>query len=144
MDEASVRARLAAARVARLATVRPDGRPHVVAVCFAPVGDEIVTAIDAKPKSTRALARLANIAANPAVSLLVDHYEDDWSKLWWARIDGDARVVEMRAEYLDALAAKYEQYRSAPPAGPVIVVVPSHFQGWEHGEHHRGDGGTRY
>src|SRR5690348_1391752 len=91
-DEA--RARFAAARVARLATADASGRPHVVPIVFAVAGDEIVSAVDAKPKRTTALRRLANVRENPRVALLADHYEDDWSALWWVRADGTARVAE--------------------------------------------------
>jgi PPOX class probable F420-dependent enzyme len=125
-----MRARLHAARVSRLATVRPDGRPHVVPVCFTVVGDEIVTAVDAKPKTTRSLARLANVRSHPDVALLVDHYHDDWSTLWWVRVDAHARVEEIRDDWAAALAAKYEQYVATPPPGPVVVLVPHHFTGW--------------
>src|SRR5947207_15569308 len=86
--------RFAAAPVARLATVTADGRPHVVPCCFALTGDRIVTAVDGKPKSTLALRRLDNVRAHPAAALVVDHYDDDWSQLWWIRADGDGRVVE--------------------------------------------------
>jgi PPOX class probable F420-dependent enzyme len=133
MDDGA-RARLAAARVARLATVTPAGDPHVVPVTFALVGDVVWTAVDAKPKSTRALQRLANIAAHPAVSLLVDHYEEDWSALWWVRADGTASVVpvdatsEARAA-LAALAAKYPQYAD-PPAGPLIRIAVTTWRAW--------------
>ena len=89
------RERFAAGRVARLATMSPDSRPHLVPVVFAVVGDTVWTAVDAKPKSTRSLRRLANIEANPRVSLLVDHYEEDWSALWWVRVDGKARLVSV-------------------------------------------------
>lgn len=125
-----MRARVGEARVARLATVREDGRPHVVPVCFAIVDDEIVTAVDAKPKSTTALRRLENVRAHPAVSLLVDHYEDDWTRLWWVRVDGSARIEEMSARYADVLAAKYEQYATATPPGPAIVIASLRFTGW--------------
>jgi PPOX class probable F420-dependent enzyme len=120
--------RFAAAPVARLATVRPDGSPHVVPVTFALSvdGDQIVFAVDSKPKSTTALQRLANIAAEPRVSFLVDHYDDDWNQLWWVRADGVARQLDRDSEpdareaALDALAAKYRQYRDVRPAGPVV------------------------
>jgi PPOX class probable F420-dependent enzyme len=121
--------RLAAARVGRLATVGADGRPHLVPVCFALHEDAIVTAVDAKPKSTRALRRLDNVRATGRASLLVDHYEEDWSRLWWVRVDGPAEVVESEAA-IDALAAKYEQYRAARPAGPVIVLRPEKWRSW--------------
>lgn len=124
---------VARARVARLATVRPDGSPHVVAVTFALDGDDVVTAVDDKPKRTRDLHRLRNIDAHPAVSLLVDHYEDDWSRLWWVRLDGTAVVVRdepRRSELLTPLVAKYAHYRASPPAGPVVVMTVTATASW--------------
>ncbi|PFG41072.1 PPOX class probable F420-dependent enzyme [Georgenia soli] len=133
MDDGA-RERLAAARVARLATVRPDGSPHLVPVTFALVGDVVWTAVDDKPKSTRALQRLANIAAHPAVSLLVDHYDEDWSTLWWVRADGVAGVVEVDGSpdvrtALAALTAKYAQY-ATPPAGPLVRIELTRLRSW--------------
>jgi PPOX class probable F420-dependent enzyme len=133
MDDGA-RARFAAARVARLATVTPSGDPHVVPVTFVLVGEVVWTAVDAKPKSTRKLQRLANIAAHPAVSLLVDHYEEDWSALWWVRADGTASVmpVDGPPEVSDALAAlaeKYPQYGDPPP-GPLIRVAVTTWRAW--------------
>jgi len=125
--------RLAAARVGRLATVTAVGRPHVVPVCFALAGQRVYTAVDAKPKATRALQRLANVAATGRASLLVDHYEEDWSKLWWVRLDGPARVIESGPELesgLAALAAKYPQYLADRPAGPVIALTPETWRSW--------------
>jgi PPOX class probable F420-dependent enzyme len=124
------RARVAAARVGRLATVRADGRPHVVPVCFALVADELVTVVDAKPKSTTALRRLDNVRVHPEVALLVDHYDDDWSTLWWVRVDGRARIEADLGRYTDALATKYVQYAAATPAGPAIAVSSLRFTGW--------------
>jgi PPOX class probable F420-dependent enzyme len=122
--------RVAAARVGRLATVTAEGLPHVVPVTFALLGETIVTAVDAKPKSTRALKRLDNVRATGRASLLVDHYEEDWSRLWWVRVDGPAEVVESEPA-IDALAAKYEQYRGdARPAGPVIALTPAAWRSW--------------
>jgi PPOX class probable F420-dependent enzyme len=132
MDEQGMRSRVAAARVARLATVNRDGHPHIVPVCFAFIDDDIVTAVDGKPKSTRRLERLGNVAASPSVALLVDHYDDDWTRLWWVRLDGDAQVLPIEAKYLEALAAKYEQYRRDPPEGPVIVIGSLRFTGWSY------------
>ena len=111
------------ARVARLATVGPDGRPHVVPICFALDGDTLYTAVDEKPKSTRRLRRLANIEANPRVEVVVDRWDEDWSKLWWVRLAGEARIVEQDERGLELLLAKYQQYRDRPPAGPFIVVT---------------------
>ena len=121
--------RLASARVGRLATVTAEGRPHVVPVCFALRDGRIYTAVDAKPKRTAALARLDNVRATGRASLLVDHYEEDWSRLWWVRADGTAEVVDSEAA-IDALAAKYEQYRAARPAGPVIAIAPDRWRSW--------------
>jgi PPOX class probable F420-dependent enzyme len=125
------------APVARLATTRPDGRPHVVPMTFALLpgeyADALVTAVDAKPKRTTDLQRLRNIAANPAVSLLVDHYDSDWTRLWWVRLDGTARVVVQepeRGDLLEQLLAKYVQYRDRPPDGPVVVIEVSTVVSW--------------
>jgi PPOX class probable F420-dependent enzyme len=121
--------RLAAARIGRLATVTPAGRPHLVPVCFALHESRIVTAVDRKPKSTTALTRLDNVRATGRASLLVDHYEEDWARLWWVRVDGTAEVVDDEGA-IDALAAKYAQYREARPAGPVIVIEPERWRSW--------------
>jgi PPOX class probable F420-dependent enzyme len=110
------------ARVARLATVGPDGRPHVVPICFVVEGAMLYTAVDEKPKRTRRLRRLANIEANPRVEVVIDHYEEDWSRLWWVRLRGTARIVDDRRA-LELLAAKYPQYARLPPSGPVIAVT---------------------
>ena len=121
--------RLARARIARLATVTAAGRPHLVPVCFVLSRGRIFTAVDAKPKRTTELARLENVRATGRASLLVDHYAEDWSELWWVRVDGVAEVIESEAA-IDALAEKYEQYRSARPAGPVIAIVPERWRSW--------------
>jgi PPOX class probable F420-dependent enzyme len=133
MDEARCRAHLAAARVGRLATVRPDGGPHVVVCCFAVAGDRVWTAIDAKPKSGAPLQRLENVRANPRASLLVDHYEEDWEALWWVRVDGAAAVLESGSEEeraIAALTARYPQYARARPPGPVIAIAVERITGW--------------
>ena len=133
MDIAAMRARVAEALVARLATVRPDGRPHVVPCCFVLSDEVLYSAVDAKPKSTRALRRLDNIRADPSVAVLVDHYADDWETLWWVRLDGRARIVDSGSEFdqaLQLLAAKYEQYVRDPPLGPVIAVDITRWQAW--------------
>lgn len=128
-----MRARVDEAPVARLATVRPDGAPHLVPITFALDADELVTAVDDKPKRSRALQRLANIRHEPRVTVLVDHYADDWSRLWWVRIDGEARILEGGARYERAVAAlveRYTAYRETPPDGPAIVVRPTAWRGW--------------
>ena len=130
MDAYAARALFATARVARLATVGADGRPHVVPITFALDGDTLYTAVDEKPKSTRRLRRLANIEANPRVEVVIDHWDEDWSKLWWVRLAGEARVVEHDARGLELLQAKYPQYRDAPPAGPFVVVTIDARRAW--------------
>ncbi|HEV7171542.1 TIGR03668 family PPOX class F420-dependent oxidoreductase [Pedococcus sp.] len=132
--EAEARGRFAAAPVARLATVTPAGGPHVVPVVFALHRDVLWSAVDGKPKTSANLRRVANIRSNPLVSLLVDHYDADWSALWWVRADGRAEV--MTAETAEGqrgitqLVAKYEQYQSDPPLGPVIVVRVERWTHW--------------
>jgi PPOX class probable F420-dependent enzyme len=128
------RERIGDARVARLATVRPDGRPHVVPVTFAAARpDLLVTAVDHKPKRTADLQRLRNIEANPEVSLLVDHYDEDWSALWWVRVDATARVVREEPERTTltrALEEKYAAYADRAPAGPVIAMAVHTVTSW--------------
>ena len=125
--------RFAAARVARLATVDPGGAPHLVPIVFAVAGDVIHTAVDAKPKRHRRLRRLANIAHEPRVSVLADHYAEAWSQLWWVRADGVATVRETAPDAVAALAARYPQYRDAPPAGPFIAVQVRRWSAWAAG-----------
>ncbi len=133
MQTAELRRRFASGAVARLATVRPDGAPHVVPVVFALVGGTVYSAVDAKPKRTTRLQRLANVRAEPRCALLVDHYEDDWSRLWWVRADGTAAVVdEPPASHpgLVALAERHVQYREQPPSGPLLVITIRQWSGW--------------
>ena len=135
MTAGEARRLFAQARVARLATVGESGRPHLVPIAFAPAGDAVFSAVDAKPKRTTALKRLENVRRNPAVALLADHYDDsDWSALWWVRADGAARVLA-RADPEAALAIallteRYEQYRVTPPAGPVLAIAVERWSGW--------------
>lgn len=147
MDEDEARRRLAAARVGRLATVTPHGTPHVVPVVFALVDDVIYTAVDRKPKTTTALQRLANVEATGRASLLVDHYDEDWSVLWWVRADGSAQVVATDSTRIpsagnpagsaqvplavQALTHKYPQYATQPPTGVVIAIRPERWRSWE-------------
>jgi len=121
----------ATARVARLATVSPDGRPHLVPIVFAVSGDLVHTAVDAKPKRTRNLRRLANIAADPRVTVLADHYDEDWSQLWWVRADGTARILDESAEAIAALQARYPQYRETPPPGPFLEITVARWTAWQ-------------
>ncbi len=143
-DEA--RSRFAAARVARLATAGADGRPHVVPVVFAVSGDLIYIAVDAKPKRTPSLRRLANVRENPTVALLVDHYDDaDWGALWWVRADGRGRVLDPEgqtpsgtgddpaaeaAEAHRAIALLHDRYPQQEATGAVLAVDVERWTGW--------------
>jgi PPOX class probable F420-dependent enzyme len=129
---------------------RRDGSPRLVPITFALLGELLCFAVDeVKPKRDARLARLDDIARDPRVTLLVDHYDADWSALWWVRIDGTAAVHgtphtdgtlhtdgtphtdgALRERALDELAAKYPPYRAARPAGPVVIVTPRRWSGW--------------
>lgn len=130
-----MRRRVAVASVGRLGTVTAEGRPHLVPCCFAldRERDVVYSAVDDKPKSTRALRRLENLRVNPAASLLVDHYAADWAQLWWVRLDGTGRVVERPGEQehaIELLVAKYAQYRRRPPGGPVVALDITTWRAW--------------
>jgi PPOX class probable F420-dependent enzyme len=134
MTPEEARGRFAAARVGRLATADRTGRPHLVPVVFAVHDGVVVSAVDHKPKQTTALRRLANIAGNPRVALLVDEYGEDWSQLWWARADGKGRIVDTASNEgrwaIELLLARYPQYRDHRPTGPVLVVDVKRWSGW--------------
>ncbi len=132
MNETEARERFAAARVARLATVDASGRPHLVPLVFAVSGDRIYSAVDHKPKRTTALKRLANVRQNPAVALLVDHYDDaDWDALWWVRADGQGRVLEpSEPEARRAVALLRQRYPQQRAAGAVLAVDVERWSGW--------------
>ncbi len=133
MQTAELRRRFGSSAVARLATVRPDGAPHLVPVVFALVDQTVYTAVDGKRKRTRQLQRLANVRDEPRCALLVDHYEDDWSQLWWVRADGTAVVVDDPSGAhpgVAALSARHPQYAAEPPAGPLVVVSVERWSGW--------------
>ena len=120
--------------VARLATVGASGEIDLVPITFALSGSSLVTAVDHKPKRSRRLRRLDNIARDPRVTVLVDHYDDDWSKLWWARLRGRAFVVSHGPRFDGAIAqlvAKYPQhYGSQPPQGPAIAIDITEVRTW--------------
>ena len=140
MNTSDALERLSNAQVGYLATASVDGRPHLVPFVFAIEEGRIVSAVDHKPKRSPDLRRLRNIAANPAVSVLVDHYDGDWNRLWWVRADGRARVVSEGSLYraaIAALVAKYHQYQEKPPNGPAIVINVEDVTGW------RADGGLK-
>jgi PPOX class probable F420-dependent enzyme len=135
MEPGSVRRLLATARVARLATLRPDGAPHLVPICLALDGDTLYSAVDHKRKRTTGLQRLANIEADPRVCVLADHYDEDWTRLWWARADGLARIVAVdepeHVRAVELLLDRYPQYRDAPALGTAIAVEVTRWTGWE-------------
>lgn len=134
MTDFDARERFASAPVAQLATAGADAVPHLVPVVFAVSHDVIYTAVDAKRKSTQRLRRMANIEVNPTVSLIVDHYDDDWARLWWVRADGTAEIhysgEEMATGYFE-LRRKYPQYQRVALDGPVITVAVRRWSGWQ-------------
>ena len=121
-----------------MATVTPEGKPHVVPFVFVLVGDErhlrAYWAVDQKPKKGPLIRRIGNLMVNPALEFVVDGYADDWDLLWWVRVSGNARVVDSdveRAQAITALAKKYPTYVNAPPMGPVIAVDVDAVTSWE-------------
>ena len=134
MNQADAMERMSLAPVGRFATIFPNGAPHIVPVTFAVVGDSIVHMIDHKPKTTQHLQRIVNIEANPAVSLLVDEYGDDWDQLWWVRVDGLAHIATSGSDWRDARSAlitKYPQYREWPPTGQAVYLEIAKVTSWE-------------
>lgn len=148
LNPAAMRQLVQTARVARLATVDAEGRPHLVPVCFVLIGgedsgrpgddgsengDRVHIAVDHKPKRGTELRRTANLRATGHACLLVDHYDEDWSQLWWVRLDGHGQQssdLDEVSRALDALAAKYPQYRERRPDGPVLTVEVTGYRGW--------------
>jgi PPOX class probable F420-dependent enzyme len=134
LDPDEQRARVAAARVARLATLRADGTARLVPITFVLLDGLVCSAVDeVKPKRSTRLARLADVRRDPRAAVLVDHYDEDWTHLWWVRIDGAAAVHEagdLADRARAALAAKYPPYAATPPAGPVLVLTPDRWAGW--------------
>ena len=125
--------RVSAARVARLATAGAGGVPHVVPVVFVVQGETLYWAVDGKPKRSRRLKRIDNIEANPNVDVIVDHYEEDWTRVWWVRLSGTARILSEgpeRGAALGALTQKYPQYRTDPPSGPVVAIDVVRWTSW--------------
>lgn len=133
LSAVEARDRFTGSPVARLATADKAGVPHVVPITFVVDGDVIVFAIDHKPKRTTKLRRLRNISENPAVSVIVDHYADDWSSLWWARADGWAELRESgdsRQMAVELLRQKYRQYEAASPPEAVVAIHVTTWSGW--------------
>jgi PPOX class probable F420-dependent enzyme len=137
VDPTQARSLVAEARVARLATTNPGLGVDVVPVTFALLDggpERMVTAVDHKPKSTIRLRRLRNITTHPDVTVLVDHYENDWDRLWWVRLRGRATVVAdgpLFDEAIEALVDRYDQYRTERPVGPAIVIDITDWSSWQ-------------
>jgi PPOX class probable F420-dependent enzyme len=129
-----VRVQAAAAPVARLATIGAAGAVDLVPITFSWFAATLVTAVDHKPKRTRQLKRLDNIAHDPHVTVLIDHYAEEWATLWWVRLRGTAIIEHTGARFDDAIArlvAKYPRhYGPQPPAGPVIVIDVNDVRVW--------------
>jgi PPOX class probable F420-dependent enzyme len=128
-----LRDKVTGSRVAHLATTDSGGRPHLVPIVFALDGDTLYTAVDAKPKRSRTLRRIENARERPHVTVLVDRYAEDWSRLWWVRLRGRGRVLEAGEEAERALALlveKYGQYAEAPPTTPVLAIDIREWRGW--------------
>ena len=125
--------------VGHLATADADGRPYVVPFCFVCAGGQIYSVLDAKPKVSelRRLRRVRNILDNPRVSVVIDHYESDWSKLWFLLVQGTAELIERCSEHgsaLELLRAKYPQYRQMDlEDNPMIRITPERVTGWNGG-----------
>jgi PPOX class probable F420-dependent enzyme len=137
VERAEALERLRAARVGRLATVTPDGRPHVVPFVFAVVDERGTVraywAVDAKPKRSTRIQRLINLEANPVAEIVVDAYDEDWDRLWWVRARGTTRPVTDPAERraaLEALRAKYERYRDLDDDAVLVAIALTHVTGW--------------
>ncbi|MDN5916982.1 MAG: TIGR03668 family PPOX class F420-dependent oxidoreductase [Pseudonocardia sp.] len=135
LDEDESRRRLTGERVARLATIRnTDGTPRLVPITFAVVDGLVCSAVDrVKPKTGTRLARLRDVDVDPRVGLLADRYDDDWTQLWWVRLDAVAAehaAGDLRERALDALVEKYRPYRDDRPDGPVLVLTPTRWTGW--------------
>ena len=130
-------AKLEGARVARLATLDPERRPHAIPICFAFDGAVFFSAIDRKPKrvSANRLARLKNIRETPQVALLVDEYDEDWTRLWYVLVRGEAELISASAEQeraIRCLRAKYPQYDGEMLAddAPVLRITPVRVTAW--------------
>jgi PPOX class probable F420-dependent enzyme len=130
----TMRRLVASARSARVATIDPDGRPNLVPIVFVLEGDTLYSSVDAKPKESPQLRRLANVRVRPeGIAVLIDHYEEEWPELWWVRLRGRARVLtdgSERDRALELLVEKYPRYRDMPPQGDVLAVDVAEWRGW--------------
>ena len=134
LDAEGCRDRLGRAGHGVLGTVHPARGVDAVPVVFVVHDGQVIVPIDTvKPKSGRRLQRVVNLETDPRCVLLVDGYDDDWTQLWWVRADGRARSVTGGSEHrraIELLVAKYEQYREAPPIGPVLVIEIDRWVRW--------------
>ena len=133
MTPEEMRTRLATAPVGRLATLDPDGSPNVVPFVFALIGDTLYSTVDAKPKRSTRLQRLVNLERDPRATILADHYEDDWGRLWWVRVRGTGRRVDDAGEAaraVTALRAMYSQYARTDPGEIVFAIDLAAWRGW--------------
>jgi PPOX class probable F420-dependent enzyme len=136
VNEQDMRRLVRSARVGRLATVDAEGHPHLVPVCFVLLSETVYSAVDHKPKRSTRLRRFANVEATGHACLLVDRYSEDWSTLWWVRLDGRGRAVTDPIEAGGAVAAlvdKYLQYAEKPPTGPMLALDVTRWTGWSAG-----------
>ena len=135
----AIRMKLEEARVARLAMLDAQRKPHIVPICFVYDGSVFYTAVDRKPKrvAPKKLARLRNIRATPQVALVIDQYDEDWTQLWWILVRGKAKLLaksahEERAEAIRQLRTKYPQYAAGmlPDDAPIIRITPERVASW--------------
>jgi PPOX class probable F420-dependent enzyme len=131
LEQAEARRRFADGRVARLATVAADGRPRLVPCCFVLAGDVVYSAVDEKPKASPDLARLRDMTVHPDVTFVVDHYDENWDTVWWARVRGRARMAsgDEEASAIVLLRDKYPQYQ-AHQLARVVAVDVTELKGW--------------
>ena len=122
------------ARVARLALLDEEDLPRVLPVTFAVWEGDVWSAIDQKRKRAPEPARVRRLRRRPDAALLVDRYDDDWDKLWWARADGVARILDdLDPAAMAALAGRYPRYRRPPPGpalGPMVEIAVERWSGW--------------
>ena len=129
-----MRERVRTARVARLATIDPDGRPHLVPIVFVLDGQSLYSAVDAKPKRSRKLRRVANARERSAVTVLVDHYEDDWGRLWWVsfRGRGGCSIREWRLSGPSGCSPTSTSSTGASvPAARVLAIDILEWRSWD-------------
>lgn len=134
---AEIRTRLEVERIARLATLDAHRRPHLIPICFVWDGSVFYSAIDHKPKrvAPNRLARMKNIRETPQVALLVDQYDEDWTRLWYVLVHGEAALVSStveRKQAIQRLRTKYLQYNESmlDDDAPVLRITPVRVVAW--------------